>query len=299
MKLFQIEYFLAVCKYESISKAADAILVSRPAVSRAIKDIEDEFGISLFQRTTSGVKLTEAGQLVYDKCSQIQQLLNDLRNDIGVICGEIKDKKERTLSVGLSYTARCCVLPFMTAFKNQYPDVHLHLTDMKYSYLDTNFLDPDYDIIITLRNKDVEGVDFLDIGESYFAFCCHQSHPLAKQKIVTVEQIKDEPLIALTGLDSQNNQHIQIYEKHGLKPNIAYKTVQVSSVRQMIKENLCCSIQPVQSMENDVDIVTIPIDGINTIKLRLIWNNQRRYNTAFRDFIDYASRYFLKRKLRT
>ena len=82
MKMYQMEYLLAVCKYGSISRAADVLLVSRPAVSRAIKDLEDEFGVSFFLRTTTGVLMTDAGKLVYEKCQKFDQLLSELQAEI-------------------------------------------------------------------------------------------------------------------------------------------------------------------------------------------------------------------------
>ena len=85
MKFFQLEYMMAVCKHGSISKAADELLVSRPAVSRTVKDLEQEFGVELFRRTTSGVALTEAGLAFYDKCLKIEKLVGELKSEMETI----------------------------------------------------------------------------------------------------------------------------------------------------------------------------------------------------------------------
>lgn len=80
MKLYQVEYLMATVESGSISKAADELIVSRPAVSRAIKDLEDEFGVQLLQRTTAGIALTEAGKVFYDKCRQLQGLVSEINS---------------------------------------------------------------------------------------------------------------------------------------------------------------------------------------------------------------------------
>ena len=95
MKLYQMEYLLAVCKYGSISRAADALLVSRPAVSRAIKDLEEEFGVSFFLRTTTGVIMTDAGRLVYEKCQAFERLLAELQTDIQALKSDSDRFEER------------------------------------------------------------------------------------------------------------------------------------------------------------------------------------------------------------
>ena len=82
MKLYQMEYLLAVCKCGSISQAADELLVSRPAVSRAIRELEEEFGVSFFLRTTTGVIMTDAGRLLYEKCQKFGQLLSELQTEL-------------------------------------------------------------------------------------------------------------------------------------------------------------------------------------------------------------------------
>lgn len=300
MKLFQIEYILAVCEHGSISKAADAIMVSRPAVSRAVKEVEEEYGMSLFRRTTSGVELTEAGELLYERCRKLQQLMLELDKDMRVLRAEMEGKKARMVTVGLSYTARCCIMPFLKAFKERYPDVTLTLTDVYYSYLDTRILNDKYDLEITLsEGGEEENIGYLDIGVSFFAFCCGRNHPLAKQKQVTVSQIRDEAFVSLTGLDAKNNQLLRLFAKFDWQPNIAYLTAQVSSLRSMIKEGICCSVQPIQSMEHDPEIVTIPIEGVEPLKLRMIWNKEQRQNSACRDFIDFADSFFREKPIGT
>ena len=113
MKLYQIDYLLEVCKHGSFSKAADALLVSRPAISRAMKDLEDEFGITIFQRTTTGVVPTEAVEIILDKSKKISHLLGELERiadyyiliDDGIIMECIgSDDLEKRLSERISVT---------------------------------------------------------------------------------------------------------------------------------------------------------------------------------------------------
>jgi len=293
MKFFQLEYMMAVCKFGSISKAADELLVSRPAVSRTVKDLEQEFGIELFQRTTSGVALTEAGIAFYDKCLKIEKLVAELKTEMEAIKDSYVEEQDHWLNIGLTFTARCCILPFLGAFSQQCPYVRMKMPDIGESFLDNKALDPELDVIITqCDGVDIEGMDYINIEESCFAFCCSRSHPLAGRSSVSIMDIKDEPLIGLSGLDPRNNQTIRLYTSHGLKPNIIHETKQVSSVKQMIRENLCSSVQPRQSMENDPEIVTIPIEESEKIYLRIIWNKEIRHKKVFFEFLDFARKYF-------
>ena len=289
MKLYQIDYLLEVCKHGSFSKAADALLISRPAVSRAMKDLEDEFGVPLFQRTTTGVVLTEAGEIILDKSKKISHLLGELHSEIGALKSSADSENDHQLHIGISFTARCCFLPFLSEFWRVSPGIQLKLTDLSDAFVDRGYLNPDYDLEIALSDdKHYEGVDYLEIEDSVLSFCCSKKHPLANRSHVSIMDIKDEPLVGLNYLEEQKNLVVALFDRFGLKANMAYMTQQVSFLREMVRENLCCSIKPQQSIENDPDIVTIPIDEAERLHLRILWNSSIRHNSAFNSFIDYA-----------
>ena len=289
MKLYQVEYLLAVGKCGSISKAADELLVSRPAVSRAIKDLEDEFGITFFLRTTTGVILTEAGQIVYEKCKKIEQLFSELQMEVSALKLNSGSNSDRQLHIGISFTARVCVLPFLAAFRSAHPDITLRLTDLEDSFVDSGVLIPDYDLEIALCDDiEYDGIDSIDILESGLVFCCHPSHPLAGRSSVSIMDIKDEPLCALNHLEQKGNLITTMYSRFGLKPNFAYMTQQVAFLQQMIRENLCSAVKPLQSVDGSPGLVNIPIEESPKLYLRILWNNELRHNSAFNDFIHYA-----------
>lgn len=295
MKFFQLEYMMAVCKYGSISKAADELLVSRPAVSRTVKDLEQEFGIELFRRTTSGVALTEAGIVFYDKCMKIEKMVAELRMEMDAIKDAYSSENDHWLNIGITFTARCRVLPFLSEFSKRCPHIRLKMPDIDYSFLDRSSIDPELDVLISLSHGEkAEGVDFINIEESDFAFCCSRNHPLAERERLSIHDIKDEPLIGLSGLDPKKNQTARLYAANGLYPNIVHETKQVSSVKQMVRQNLCSSVQPRQSMENDPEIVTIPIDESEKMYLSILWNSEIRHKKAFYEFIAFAREYFGK-----
>ena len=291
MKLYQIDYLLEVCKHGSFSKAADALLVSRPAVSRAMKDLEDEFGVAIFQRTTTGVVPTEAGEIILEKSKKISHLLGELRSEVSALKSSEDDQNDHLLHIGISFTARCCFLPFLSEFWRVHPDVQMKLTDLSDAFVDRGFLNPDYDLEIALSDdRPHEDVEFLEIEDSVLTFCCSKKHPLANRSHVSIMDIKDEPLVGLNYLEEQKNLVIALFDRFGLRANMAYMTQQVSFLREMVRENLCCSIKPRQSIENDPDIVTIPIDEAEPLHLRILWNSSIRHNSAFHSFIDYARR---------
>lgn len=80
MDLKQIEYFIAAYKYQSINKAAKALFVSQPNISKSINRLESELGGKLFERDNKGIRLTPFGRIILHYCSDIQKHLDIIRN---------------------------------------------------------------------------------------------------------------------------------------------------------------------------------------------------------------------------
>lgn len=79
MNITHLEFFLAVAQYGSINKAAQVLYISQPHLSHIIKALEDEFGISLFERTKQGVRLTEQGQVFLDYSKAIMKEIEHIK----------------------------------------------------------------------------------------------------------------------------------------------------------------------------------------------------------------------------
>lgn len=292
MKLYQIEYLMATVESGSISKAADDLIVSRPAVSRAIKDLEDEFGVQFFYRTTAGIALTETGKSFYDRCQQLRHLLNEIRNEMRLAKDAELKKRMTKLRVGLSFTAQCKFLPMLTAFKRAHPEIQLEITELPSGNLEQGLIENDLDLEIVLGFQEAsEVIDCIPLAESEFAFCCAKDHPLAGRESITVLDIKDEPLVGLNSLSFKNNQINVLYAQYNLKPNFQYWTSQLSMTKQMLREGLCCTIKPKESLINDPDIAMIPFDPPVKYPIRLQWNRRVHHPAAFDTLVKFAQEY--------
>ncbi len=94
MKLNQLYYFKTVCKYNNITKAAEHLHVSQPAITHAIRELERELGIRLFKRTNKNVSLTQEGVLFFQKSSDILSELESLFDEMR----DLGDRKSTRLN---------------------------------------------------------------------------------------------------------------------------------------------------------------------------------------------------------
>jgi len=126
VELRHLRYFVAVAEMENVSRAALKLHVSQPALSRQIRDLEDEIGFSLFERTAKSVRLTDAGRAFLDNARALLQNADDAVTKARAVASA----EPTELHVGYSPTPAAEILPIiLRAFQRATPNVHVRLHD--------------------------------------------------------------------------------------------------------------------------------------------------------------------------
>jgi DNA-binding transcriptional LysR family regulator len=122
MNLLHLEYFYRVAQESNVSRAAQKLRVSQPAVSRALRELESAHEVKLFRRQSRGLVLTEVGQAFYEQAKTIFQKVSELENSVGTIKTEVKG----SLRLGISDNLAIYFFPdIFQSFLKTYPQVHL------------------------------------------------------------------------------------------------------------------------------------------------------------------------------
>ena len=126
MELRHLRYFVAVAEEKSFNKAATRLFISQPPLSRQIKQLEDEVGVTLIDRENRPLKLTEAGEFFYDHAIQILKKSDDLRAMTIRKCNFYN-----TLSIGFVSSILYGILPKVIAhFREVYPNIEIKLYEL-------------------------------------------------------------------------------------------------------------------------------------------------------------------------
>lgn len=119
MDLKQLQYFLAMVECQSLSKAAEKLHLAQPALSRQLKQMEEEFGVSLIERTTRSFQMTEAGKTLAHRGAQILEMADTLKQEMA----DLGLGKIGTIRIGTIGSEMELMLPqFMATFSNVYPN---------------------------------------------------------------------------------------------------------------------------------------------------------------------------------
>lgn len=216
MDLRQLKYFVAVAEEGHIGRAAERLHLSQPALSRQIQLMERTMGAELVIRTPRGVALTQVGEILFRDARDIlqlsQQTLERVRRASRGAIGHI--------DIGVFGTACFDYVPRLLAnLRVRHPDVTFAV----------HSIGPDQ-LLTSLRQRHVLAMfERVVINEADIAsvvatreplyVAVREGHPLAKQEIVDVEALRDEPLI-VGRASSRVHGTVQICQDHGFRPNI-------------------------------------------------------------------------------
>lgn len=264
MELRVLNYFLVIAREKNMTKAAKLLHVSQPALSKQIKELEQEIDSPLFIRGKSSLSLTEKGYLLQERANQILSLstktLEEMKSD--TLAGP--------LYIGTGQTDNLSeIVKMMKLFQERYPHVQFHLLSgdketllkqLESSILDFGLFIRDYD-----RNL-YEGITLKSTNS--LGILVSKEHPFASKKIITINDLKDEKImVARQAMQDQeipdfidNNQIVAIFD---LPEN----------AKIMVKENMGIALIP-DTCYQDPDLTFIPLENMPSYHWHLIWKKK-------------------------
>ncbi|MDO5408440.1 MAG: LysR family transcriptional regulator [Eubacteriales bacterium] len=288
MTLSQLNYFCTAVQYNSITKAAEKLFVSQPAVSGAIKELEKEFSIKLFSRNRNKLALTDEGLRFYERA---EALLRDVEtakhqlHDLGTA--------QTKLSVGIPPLWGSAFFPdLLHDFSSKYPNIRL--TFYEYGSAKASALVQEKELDVALVNMShvaPERLHSVCIGKDCFVIAVDPSHPMARRSSISLEELADVPLVMYNTDSVQNYSVTSRFEKLGITPNIVIYTSQIYTMKSMIHNNTCVSFFYASLLQDHPDLVGIPLEPPIEQKVGLIWRKQRYTPSSTEAFISFATEY--------
>jgi len=184
--------FHAVAQAGGISRGAERLHVSQPAVSKQIKELEDALGIRLLERLPRGSRLTDGGKLL----AQYVQRMAVVEEETARAIEEFRGLKRGRLAVGASTTIGAYLLPQVFGeFHRQHPDIELELEIANTETIQNQLMAGSIEIGLTEGLMEAEHLDSEVFHEDELVAIAPRGHLLLKQKRVTARELCREPFI--------------------------------------------------------------------------------------------------------
>lgn len=240
MKIIQLEYFLAVVKYNSFTKAAQFLHISQPSLTTAIKKIEDDLGYLLFIRTTKALKITEKGIQFYKHATDLVEMYHRTLDQMYDL--NISDEPRIKLSILESTSAWMAMVIQQHHYqfhKQRYQIVEQHSLEHIISSL-LNF-----DISFAIFNEAIqrEGIVSVPLYQEPYVLITPKN-TFNNQKSISAEALQQLPLI-LPNRQYQVRKHVDEYFKHmNIHPNIVLEVDRFETATTLVHRGLGHTIIP-------------------------------------------------------
>lgn len=249
MRLSQLKYFVKTVECLSINCAAKELNISQPAVTAAIKDLEEELSVKLFHREKQRITPTKEGMYFY---SRIIKVLADI--DDAVTQVSIMSFTRHTISVGVPPMIGSFLIPvIIDRFQKLHPEINVRIVEFKTETIKHMLMDNLLDfIIVQLREDYVYGLDYIQIMKTYYNLYVSPENPLAKKDVAGFDDIKKEPFIVFDRILFKNRDLASAFKENNLTPNIRLTTGQISTIKNYVRRNLASTFL-MESCVNEQD----------------------------------------------
>lgn len=288
MELRHIRYFLAVAEEMNFSRAAEKLCIAQPPLSRQIMDLEEELGVSLFNRKRHALSLTDEGVLFKQYAIQVLDLVDHSTSEVR----ELKHGLQGMLNLGtVEGNAPRLLAEWISGFHEENPHVQYTLWNGNSDDVVTRVMNGLCEVAVIMEPHNGVGLNSIPIYSEKWVAIIPKNHPILKNKSkkVTMDDIADYELI----IPSRESRLAEIgnwFKDTNKTPKVRCRVAHVLSAYELTRQGLGIAIFPA-SASNIVnsDEVTIKEfeDPAPTVSYILVWNKNKTLSHAATEFIDY------------
>lgn len=298
MEIRQIKYFIQIYKDKSFSKAAENLHISQQGLSRIIKNLEAELEISLFDRSSKGVKPTEFGNLLLERSQKIV-------NEFDLMVDSLYDKgklEKGTISIGLSHILYTSIFAaIISEFHEKYPHIKLEIFELGDYESEKKIEDDLLDICFTVKPVNTEKFQFIPVCSYDMMLLVNKDNSLAEKSGVKFKDLENDKFIMLSSEYKSRHLTIERCLQSGYKPKIVFTTSLLDLIIELVDLNKGIAILPefislrAAKISDKVSAVSFQDKPIK-IEMGFIINRYRSLNYIINILINYALKFYENNK---
>ncbi len=240
MTLSELKFIIAVAKEKNFRRAADKCFVSQPALSLAVKKLEEELNVKIFERSRTEVKVTPVGQKIINQAIVVLDEANKLKDISSVGQEQLKSP----LKVGLIYSVAPYLLPLIIpVLRKKTPEMPLDVEENITKNLESSLKSGSIEAAVIALPFDIPGTECIPLYDEEFNVVVPSNHAWAKKKEIIAKDLSSEKVLLL------NNEHCFSKQVVEACPELSKKSEvlqgnSLETIRNMVASNLGISVLP-------------------------------------------------------
>lgn len=286
MDIYELEVLKVVAEERSFSGAAKVLHRTQPAISQAIRRLEDNVGEKLFDRSSKNGTLTPAGEVL---CRYARQMLN-LRRTAKNAVNELRDLHRGKVTLSANEHTVFCLLPLIKAFNREHPDIKIDVKRGVASRIPKEIISREVELgVISFKPKD-RAVRAVAVSSDELVLIVSPAHRLAGRKSVTINDLGIERFIAHNAPSPYRQQVIEKFEKHRTKLHIAVEMPSLEGIKRLVEMDMGVALVPKVTARKEIS--TGQLAGLSVREMKFV----RRIHIVYRrgGVLSHAAKAFLK-----
>lgn len=287
MQLRTLRAFVEVVRQGGFSQAAKLVFATQSTISKAVKQLEDELGAPLIDRSGHHIKLTDAGEIAYRRALKILAERDDLMAELDALRG----LKRGTLRLGLPPIGSSTLFaPLFAIYRGRYPGIDIRLDEHGSKRLEEILLAGDIDLAASLLPVSDE-FEWQDVRIEPLVAVLPLNHPLAGKKSTDIASLRDFPFIMFEAGFGLNKIILDACRRHGFEPNIVARSSQIDFILELAAAGLGVAFLPRMIVEQRSHLAAarLLLDEPQTEwHLALIWRRGAFLPHAAQAWLDLA-----------
>ena len=301
MTLHQFMIFSAIARRGNVTKAGWDLHLSQPAITHQMKQLQESYGATLYQRTPSGIALTPAGERLLVGIGPILEMVGKLRS--GSSPGGIRKASRAVLRVGGIESASASLLPGILAqFKRRHDEVEIDFRTQTSEHLERLVLNFAMDLAVTGREPRSEELICEPLRRERVAMFVPATHPLAKKGSLTLSEVLAEPLIVRGGRGGAGvtDSALQHLRELGQRLNIGMLCDGPTAIKAGVRHGMGVGIMFAESLKAEVASGEFKILSVAGVVLQgesfIVYSKDRPLSPLASEFLELLRREGSKRR---
>lgn len=272
MSDFRLKVFNSVAQHLSFTKAAGELFITQPAVTKHIRELEQQYATRLFERKGNAVFLTPAGELLKRYAGQILHLYQEAAFELSTL----QSKHSGILRLGASTTiGQYLIAPLLAKYYEKFPQIELSLLNGNTEMIENAILSHAIDLGVVEGKKHHSGIKYVDFMDDELVAVVHSNSKLAPLEEITIEELTQIPLV----LRERGSGTLEVIESALKEHNLKLSSLQIimhlggtESIKSFLEHANCMAFLSIRSIQKELITGQLKLIKVkDLVLLRKFW----------------------------
>lgn len=271
---------IALAESKSFTKAAKELSLTQPAVTIHVKQLEEELDLKIFNRSPKGLKITNEGEIVLQFARRSIALYKAMETAV-----HNEKKHSKSFTVGLTHTAESnAVAEVLGKFSSENPGTTITIITDDINNLYEMLVNYEIDLAVVEGKSREQGINSVLLDTDSLVLVTSKNHPLAKKNMVSIDEIKEEPLILRRPSSGTRNLFTAHLESQNISLdefNLILEVDNVATIKDLIRREIGISILARSVCLDELKkgkIAVLPIENLSMIReINILYQDDFKY----------------------